>query len=382
MAKEQKRRIKFIGLADPYRVSALPSPGHRMELNRLTQSPVRDLHGPMLGTIRHVVILSLLCLSLAFPTAMHATAACGDLEDIPLLGSAVEEASLPQTNVNIHWVVPTGDIKGVLALFHGGNQSSCILFDYNIELQELVHAALDRGLVVGGWSSDDQGISCSGGDWEAVLGGADFTNSEEGLNFLLDEAGKQPGEVPIFFVGGSRGGAMASALPAYLNLISPDLAPSAVALFISAGAGYENPAYGPNPDFPPTLFIPGEHDSGNPPAEVMERAWMLESAGTPGGVLVNTRDRVRATEISRIPGISCPDAVNLVLQLEAVGLVDAQGRLLEDPGNPGPWQAALSALPGGLGDVVADELAEYWAGHTPTGEFTEQLLDFFAVHAP
>ena len=258
--------------------------------------------------------------------------------------------------------------KGLVLMFHGKGGAKETVFEERVESVLIAQAALLRGYAVVALDS----VSHLGSDdsdeykWNETktIENPDIQNVIQMIAMLRGELGAVPHDAPIFVIGFSNGGTMASHVCQHVEI-------AAAAIFISNAKAFHSPLA----KVPPLILMPSEND----PGFAAESATNIKSLHPHVVVNITPARPITPGIFSRIPGIGCEASTSIGNALQAAGIADAKGNVLSDPVANLSW---IDAIPDAYRAKATlrqlrDVILERYAGHSPSSESAVSVFDLF-----
>lgn len=130
-------------------------------------------------------------------------------------------------------------------------------------------------------------------------------------------------------------------------------------------------------DYPPVFMAIGSNDTWVSVQDGIDNQAALQAAGIPEQLMIFEPTPLTSERLTRIEGITPLDPDTLMLAVEQVGLVDAQGWVVADP-NEWPY-TDLPAWWHDQGPEIRDQANVAWAGHIIQDDSFRPLFEFFRV---
>lgn len=306
------------------------------------------------------------------------TAIPGQCEDQPTADAIPSE--MGSINGSSFLYTRKADAKGLLLMFHGGGGSMEDNFSGRIEAALIARAADARGFALASLNSAkhlDQNRQDN--KWEETAWVAsnpasnqDVSNAVGMIDLLRGSLNAVPAQTPIFLIGISNGGTMASNVAQAVDA-------AAAVTYISNSKTFKQA----NATVPPLLVIIGENDSDN----MKISAQTIKDLHPEVQILVNPPKPVMPGIFTRIPNITCEESKEIGTALDSIGWLDANGMLNKDPKDRSASPDWTDALPaqyrnGSAKEPFQDVMVERYAGHSPSSDWNNVVFDFFEAQLP
>jgi dienelactone hydrolase len=261
--------------------------------------------------------------------------------------------------------------RALIFTFHGSGGDAKIWFELT-EPQRLMARLVEAGYAVAALDSISGHATRDKKQWDLsgpVIDNPDFKNVVNAIG-LLKNNNIVPADIPIVLMGGSNGGAFASAASTGLD---------AKALVLHISRGLKVAFNTPNTP-PPTAWVVGRQDDIVTFDTAALNIPAIEQAGVPYAFLINEPVPVAADSMTRIAGVSSSVSKTFFEKVKEAGLLDGCDRQLASPESNHAWAGFLPSSDELLREQVRHQLLELHAGHTITSDFGEQLVSFLDDH--
>ncbi len=268
-----------------------------------------------------------------------------------------------------HHVPPSP--RALVFTFHGTGGDAKLWFELT-EARRLMAALVGAGYAIA--TLDSIAGHATGGKKQWDLSGpieenADYQNVVSAITLLKNQKIVSD-DIPIVLMGGSNGGAFASA-------VSTSIDAEALVLHISRGLEV---AFKPPSTPPPTAWLVGRNDDVVEYETANLNISNIEAAGVAHVFLTNEPAPLAADSLTRIDGVSAQQSATFFMKVQAAELLDACGRQLSSPDVNQAWSAFLPAGDEALFEQIRHQLLELHAGHTITSDFNTELVAFLHEH--
>lgn len=258
--------------------------------------------------------------------------------------------------------------KGLVLMFHGINGSKESNFENRIEAILIAKTALARGYAVAALDSAahlaGENVENYAWDEAGYDANADVQNVVQMIAMLRGELAAVPSDTPIFLLGFSNGGTMASNVSQHVDVAAAAIYISNAKAFVSASA-----------KVPPVMLLPSEND----PGKALTTATTIQKLHPHTVVAVNPARAITPGIFGRIPGIDCAGSMGIGDALRSGGFIDATGFVLADPAAKLSWTASVPTAFRSSARLkqLRDVLLERYAGHSPSSDSAGEVFDFF-----
>jgi len=306
----------------------------------------------------------------------------GDTSEVEDIESPQTTVFMPANDVSIgaqykdspRWLNPSvlayfpEDYTGVIFMFHGvGGCASCLL--ENSESRTFLSETTAQGYAVVALDSYDR-VSR---DWSLASTPDDNPDLRRvaALRQDLITRGLMTASDPVYLVGISGGGRFASL---FTQAVQDELQfpVQAMALYISPGLS--TPMLSATV---PTIFVAGINDTTVPYSSVATSYGLLLSQGVATQLVVIKPSPLYPDRFWRIDGISSIDSHVIYDAIDAAGLLDGEGYLMDNPETV-DWQSVIPSNYLSYTSEIREQLKATYGEHTLVADVTSRVLGFLA----